>query len=70
MRITKHKGNDINQEVHTADEGHRSKEQTEEGQNQTDLKIKFVLAMLRVATTITNGKAEITLSKRRRVSIC
>jgi hypothetical protein len=34
-----------------------------------NLKMKFVLDMFRVATTITNGKAEITFRKRRRVSI-
>jgi hypothetical protein len=31
--------------------------------------MKFVLDMLRVATTMTNGKAEITLRRRRTVSI-
>jgi hypothetical protein len=34
-----------------------------------DLKMKFVLDMLRVATTMTKGKAEITLRRRRTVSI-
>jgi hypothetical protein len=34
-----------------------------------DLKMKFVLEMFRVATTITKGKAEITFRKRRSVSI-